>query len=251
MLGSFFGDTSSSSVAPKTKAGTLSSSEYSLPPVLEGFLKKPASSGRYQSSPSSSSVLLPPSSSSCEPLNPESRLSSGIQSVRRFFSFNSTPSDSYEPEIFRSLSRRQRLLYFFVSLLCASLLFSFSLIFIPLLATPSGMRKFVLMYVLGNVALLFSLAFAYGPCTYLKSLLTPQRLPSTIVYGFSLFMGLYGVLVWRSAFCAALALIIQVGLAFWNLRQFVYSGGQIISFFSKVSSVPIPGIREPSSTLPV
>nr|VZI20716.1 unnamed protein product [Spirometra erinaceieuropaei] len=251
MLGSFFGDTSSSSVAPNTKAGTISSSEYSLPPVLEGFLKKPASSGRYQSSISSSSVLLPSSSSSCEPLNPESRLSSGIQSVRRFFSFNSTPSDSYEPEIFRSLSRRQRLLYFFVSLLCASLLFSFSLIFIPLLATPSGMRKFVLMYVLGNVALLFSLAFAYGPCTYLKSLLTRQRFPSTVVYGFSLFMGLYGVLVWRSALCAALALIIQVGLAFWNLRQFVYSGGQIISFFGKVSSVPIPGMRESSSTLPV
>ncbi|VDM02657.1 unnamed protein product [Schistocephalus solidus] len=247
MLGSFFSDTPSSPAASKSKSGAVSSSDYSLPPILEGFLKKP-SVGRY---PSPSSSVLIPSSDSCDTPNSESRLSSGVQSVRRFFSFVPAPADSYEPEIFRSLSRRQRLFYFVASLLCASLLFSFSLIFIPLLATPSGMRKFVLMYVLGNVALLVSLAFAYGPCGYLKSLLTPQRFPSTAIYCFSLFMGLYGVLVWRSAACAALALITQVGLAFWNLRQFVYSGGKIFSFFSKVSSVPMPGIWESSSTLPV
>ncbi|VDN10062.1 unnamed protein product [Dibothriocephalus latus] len=245
MLGSYFGDTASSA-APKTKAGTLSSSEYSLPPILESFLTKP-SPGRYPSSSPSSSAVLIPSSDSGNPPNSESRLSS----VRRFFSFGPASADSYEPDIFRSLSRRQRLFYFIISLLCASLLFSFSLIFIPLLATPSGMRKFVLMYVLGNVALLFSLAFAYGPCTYIKSLLTPQRFPSTVVYGFSLFLGLYGVLVWRSAACAALALITQVGLAVWNLRQFLYSGGQMLSFFNKVSSIPIPGMRDSSSTLPV
>lgn len=213
---------------------------YALPSVLQSFLNKD-SSGK-------------PLASDRVPLitdTPDNQPTQNASSSTSFFSrplfMFSAPAEN-EPESFRGLSRSQRLLFFGISAFCASLFFSLALIFIPLLATPSGLRKFVFMYVLGNVALMFAFAFAYGPWTYIKGLVAKDRIVSNLVYFSSLFFGIYGVLWWRSTICALLAIIIQIGLGFWHLKQFVWSGTKLFSIFNKFSSF---GFGGSGSSLPV
>ncbi|KAH9285631.1 Protein transport protein SFT2 [Echinococcus granulosus] len=219
---------------------TPSSDYYVFPSVLQSFVNKDT---HFNTSSTSDSVPLITDSdgNSSQPPSTSSPFS-------RRFSMFSAPSDN-EPESFRGLSRGQRLLYFGISVFCTSLFFSFALIFIPLLATPSGLRKFVFMYVLSNVALMFAFAFAFGPWTYAKSLVTRDRLPSTLAYGGSLFLGIYGVVWWRSTFCALLAIVIQIGLGLWQLKQFIWGGAKAFSLFSIFSSLR-PG-RISGTNLPV
>ncbi|VDK34360.1 unnamed protein product [Taenia asiatica] len=205
-----------------------SSDYYVFPPVLQSFLKKDT----HSDAPCTSDGAPLITDSVSDPSQPSS--TSSLFS-RRLFMF-SAPADN-EPESFRGLSRGQRLLYFGISAFCASLFFSFALIFIPLLATPSGLRKFVFMYILGNVALMFAFAFAFGPWTYVKSLLARDRLPSTLTYAGSLFLGIYGVVWWRSTFCALLSIAIQIGLGLWQLKRFIFGGTKVLSFLSVFSSL--------------
>lgn len=218
---------------------TTSSDYYVFPPVLQSFLNKDTHSDA--SSTSDRAPLI--TDSDGDPPQP----SSTSFFSRRLFMF-SAPSDN-EPDSFRGLSRGQRFLYFGISAFCASLFFSFALIFIPLLATPSGLRKFVFMYILGNVALMFAFAFAFGPWTYVKSLVTRDRLPSTLTYAGSLFLGIYGVVWWRSTFCALLSIAIQIGLGLWQLKRFIFGGTKALSFLSMFSSLR-PG-RISGTNLPV
>ncbi|VDL20294.1 unnamed protein product [Hymenolepis diminuta] len=223
-----------------SKSSTTSYETYALPSVLQSFLNKD-SSGK---SVSSDRVPLITDTPENEP-SQQTTTSASIFS-RPLFMF-SAPSET-EPESFRGLSRSQRLLYFGISAFCTSLFFSLALVFIPLLATPSGLRKFVFMYILGNVALMFAFAFAYGPCSYIKGLVSKDRIASTLVYFSSLFLGIYGVLWWRSTLCALLAIVIQIGLGFWQLKQFIWGGTKLFSLFNKLSSLKPGGS---GSTLPV
>ncbi len=214
----------------KTPAPPSNQSDaYSFPPVLQSFLNSNSPSSKAGMS-SDRAPLITETDSTGDPT-----ATTSLFSRRSFFSF-STPADN-EPAAFRGLTRSQRLLYFGISAVCASLFFCLALIFIPLLATPSGMRKFVFMYLLGNVALVFALAFAYGPWAYAKSLMTREKLPANAVYFGSLFLGVYGVLWWRSTLCALLAVGIQIGLGIWQLKQFVWSGTKIFSFLNKASAL--------------
>ncbi|VDO06158.1 unnamed protein product [Rodentolepis nana] len=222
------------------KSATITDDTYSFPPVLKSFLNKDSSAKSVSSDRIPLITDIPP--------NEPSRQTTSSTSIfsRPYFMF-STPSNS-EPESFRGLSRSHRFLYFGISAFCASLFFSLALIFIPLLATPSGLRKFVFMYILGNIALMFAFAFAYGPWSYIKGLVTKDRIVSTLVYFSSLFLGIYGVFWWRSTLCALLAIGIQVGLGFWQLKQFIWGGTKVLSFMSKFSSLRPGGS---GSTLPV
>lgn len=213
---------------------------YTLPSVLQSFLNRDS-----EKTVSSDKVSLITDT----PENVLSRPSNSFSSIftRPLFTF-SAPVES-EPESFRGLSRSQRLLYFGISAFCGSLFFSLALIFIPLLATPSGLRKFVFMYILGNVAFMFAFAFAFGPWTYVKSLLTKDRLLSTFAYGVSLFLGIYGAIWWRSTICAFLAIAIQIGLGLCQLKQFIWGGAKLFSLFSKISSWRLGG--SVGSSLPV
>nr|CDS28677.1 SFT2 [Hymenolepis microstoma] len=221
------------------KPTTTTDDTYAFPPVLKSFLNKD-SSGK---SISSDRVPLITDISQNEP----SQQTTSTSIFSRPFIMFSAPSNT-EPGSFRGLSRSHRFLYFGISAFCASLFFSLALIFIPLLATPSGLRKFVFMYILGNIALMFAFAFAYGPWSYIKGLVTKDRIASTLVYFSSLFLGIYGVFWWRSTLCALLAIGIQVGLGFWQLKQFIWGGSKLLSFMNKFSSLRPGGS---GSTLPV
>ncbi|KAL5111249.1 hypothetical protein TcWFU_000805 [Taenia crassiceps] len=191
---------------------TTSSDYYVFPPVLQSFLNKDV-----HSDTPSTSDRAPLITDSDGDLSPPSSTSSLFS--RRLFMF-SAPSDN-EPESFRGLTR----------------------------ATPSGLRKFVLMYILGNVALMFAFAFAFGPWTYMKGLVTRDRLPYTLTYAGSLFLGIYGVVWWRSTFCALLSITIQIGLGLWQLKRFILGGTKALSFLSIFSSLR-PG-RISGTNLPV
>ncbi len=205
----------------------------SLPPILQSYLSK-ASSVDNQNEPL---------------IDIEAQEYAAPSLAQRLFSTNAPPAD--EPGCFSSLSRTQRMIYFGISILCASLMFSFALIFIPLIATPSGMRKFVLLYSFGNVALWAAFAFAFGPWNYMKSACcTREKAPITAAHVLSLFFGIFGVLIWHSAFCAVAAILVQAGLAFWQLKQVLFSGAKIFNVVRKTASMRFPGTRS-SNQLPL
>ncbi|VDD74761.1 unnamed protein product [Mesocestoides corti] len=220
---------------------STASSSYSLPPELQSFLTK-GSAPDNQSNLSKTPLIT-----ECEGNAPQPTTTPASIFSRRLFLFSA--ASEYEPETFRGLSRRQRLFYFGISVLCSSLFFSFALIFVPLLSTPAGLRKFVFMYILGNFTLLCAFAFAYGPWTFVKKLVTLDKLPSTLIYCGSLFFGIFGVLWWRSTMCAFLAVIIQIGLGVWQLKQFIWGGAKMLSLVNKMSSFRFG--RSSNSNLPI
>ncbi|CAH8544821.1 unnamed protein product, partial [Heterobilharzia americana] len=114
-----------------------------------------------------------------------------------------------DPSTFKGMSRYQRLMGFFLCLLAASLCLCLAMLFLPVIATPFGMRKYVLLHTLGSILLIGSFSFLWGPWNYVKSLFATERLPFIVSYLLSLCGGLYFVIVWHSAVFAALALVFR------------------------------------------
>ncbi|VDQ06384.1 unnamed protein product [Trichobilharzia regenti] len=129
-----------------------------------------------------------------------------------------------DPLMFKGLSRYQRLMGFLLCLLAASLCLCLAMLFLPMIATPFGMRKYVLLHTLGSILLVGSFSFLWGPWNHIKSLFSAERLPFTISYLLSLFAGLYAVIVWHSAVFAAIALVSQVCLIIWQIITTVPGG---------------------------
>ncbi|CAH8857814.1 unnamed protein product [Trichobilharzia szidati] len=126
--------------------------------------------------------------------------------------------------MFKGLSRYQRLMGFLLCLLAASLCLCLAMLFLPMIATPFGMRKYVLLHTLGSILLVGSFSFLWGPWNHIKGLFSVERLRFTISYLLSLFGGLYSVIVWHSAVFAAIALISQVCLIVWQIITTVPGG---------------------------
>ncbi|KAF5400622.1 Vesicle transport protein [Paragonimus heterotremus] len=149
------------------------------------------------------------------PPNDVATASLEIESQGRLASwFSQSDSDPLMP---KGLSRRQRIIGFIVCLLVASLCLCLAVVFLPLLTTPFGMRKYALLHSLGSLLMLASFSFLWGPWNYMKSLVTLDRLPFTVLFFLSLFVALYAVLVWKSAVLAALAITVQLCLIFWQI----------------------------------
>ncbi|TGZ74886.1 hypothetical protein CRM22_000694 [Opisthorchis felineus] len=135
-----------------------------------------------------------------------------------------TQSDT-DPLMPKAFSRRQRLLGFVLCLLAASFCLCLAMAFLPLIGTPFGIRKYVLLHTLGSILLIGSFSFLWGPWNHLKSMFSRERLAFTLSFLFSLFAGLYAVLVWHSALCAGLALLVQISLICWQIVDSI-PGGQ-------------------------
>ncbi|CAH8570251.1 unnamed protein product [Heterobilharzia americana] len=106
----------------------------------------------------------------------------------------------------------------------ASLCLCLAMLFLPVIATPFGMRKYVLLHTLGSILLIGSFSFLWGPWNYVKSLFATERLPFIVSYLLSLCGGLYFVIVWHSAVFAALALVFQICLIVWQIITTVPGG---------------------------
>ncbi|CAI2729779.1 unnamed protein product [Schistosoma spindalis] len=59
-----------------------------------------------------------------------------------------------DPLMLKGMSRQQRLMGFFLCLLSASLCLCLAMVFLPVIATPFGMRKYVLLHTLGSILLI-------------------------------------------------------------------------------------------------
>ncbi|KER18888.1 hypothetical protein T265_15767, partial [Opisthorchis viverrini] len=78
-----------------------------------------------------------------------------------------TQSDT-DPLMPKAFSRRQRLLGFVLCLLAASFCLCLAMAFLPLIGTPFGIRKYVLLHTVGSVLLIGSFSFLWGPWNHLK-----------------------------------------------------------------------------------
>ncbi|TNN13721.1 Protein transport protein [Schistosoma japonicum] len=153
-----------------------------------------------------------------------------------------------DPLMFKGMSRHQRLMGFFLCLLAASFCLCLAMLFLPVIATPFGMRKYVLLHTLGSVLLIGSFSFLWGPWNHIKSLFSIERLPFTLSYFVSLLGGLYAVIVWQSAVFSALALISQICLVVWQIVVSVPGGRTGLSALLRTSLWTVKGI---SKGLPV
>lgn len=190
-------------VLPDDKQETRTSAFVSLPEPLRGFLRD-ATSNNMQGSPAEVWTT-------CD-VEAHGRLSSW---------FSLAENDPLMP---KGLSRRQRLLGFSLCLLAASLCLCLAVVFLPVVMTPFGLRKYVLLHSVGSVLLIGSFSFLWGPWNHLKGLFKRERLLFTFSFLLSLFLGLYAVIAWQSAIFAAIALFMQISLVVWLIVTIIPGG---------------------------
>ena len=103
-------------------------------------------------------------------------------------------SDEPDPWL-PSLSRKQRLLAFVACITVSMICFTFSFLFLPVIMLKA--RKFSLLFSMGSLAALSSLAMLRGPAKFVAFMLARERAPNTIVYLLTLFGTLYCAMVLR------------------------------------------------------
>ncbi|XP_055521027.1 vesicle transport protein SFT2C [Leucoraja erinacea] len=107
-----------------------------------------------------------------------------------------------------SLSRRQRLVGFGLCLAAGLACFGLSALYAPFLLLRA--RKFALLFTMGSLFLLGSLALLRGPWNQLRLLASLDHLPFTAAYLGSLLGTLYAALALRSTPLTAVAASIQL-----------------------------------------
>lgn len=138
-----------------------------------------------------------------------------------------------EPSWF-NLSRWDRLLIFGICLLGAVACFVLCFFILPVLALKP--RKFAVLWSLGSLLFVISFGVLQGPLSYLRHLLSQQRLPFTVAYFGSIFATLFFSIGMRSTILTLLAVIIQVVAALWYTVSYFPMGQQSLRFASRVGA---------------
>ncbi|CAB3990095.1 transport SFT2-like [Paramuricea clavata] len=87
------------------------------------------------------------------------------------------------------LSKTQRIVGFFMSLLLGMFCFGMAAMLIPFIILKS--RKFVALYTMGSIFTLGSFSLLWGPYHHFKHLISVERLPFTVTYFGSMSATLY------------------------------------------------------------
>ncbi|MFH4973332.1 hypothetical protein AB6A40_000041 [Gnathostoma spinigerum] len=90
------------------------------------------------------------------------------------------------------MSRAQRIIAFFMSLIGALFCFGTAIMLLPVLVLSA--RKFAALNTLGSIMLILSFAFLWGPMAYFKHMISEQRRYVTIVYVGTVLATLYASL---------------------------------------------------------
>merc|ERR1712113_50230 len=110
---------------------------------------------------------------------------------------------------------------FFIGMMLISLSFSF----LPLL--PIAPQKFALLFAMGSISMLGSVAWLKGPSSFATIAMQREKLPFTLAYGLGLLGTFWATLVARSyLFTAIFAVMQALGLLYF-MASFV-PGGQAI-----------------------
>jgi hypothetical protein len=118
---------------------------------------------------------------------------------------------------------------FFVGMMLITL----SLSFLPLL--PVAPSKFALLFALGSLAVLGSVAWLKGPSSFVSAVTQRDKLPFTIAYGVGLVGTLWATIIAKSyVFTGVFAFIQVVGLLYF-MASFVPGGKTVLNFFGKLS----------------
>merc|ERR1712032_1232220 len=118
---------------------------------------------------------------------------------------------------------------FMVGMILISLSFSF----LPML--PIAPQKFALLFSLGSMTVLGSVAFLKGPRSFAGVVLQKDKLIFTGLYGVGLLGTLWATLIARSyLFTAIFALSQTTGLAYF-LASFVPGGRMVLNFFGRMT----------------
>ncbi|XP_072113463.1 vesicle transport protein SFT2C [Mobula birostris] len=145
-----------------------------------------------------------------------------------------------------SLSRRQRLMGFGLCLAMGLLCFGLSAMYAPFLLLRA--RKFALLFTLGSLSLLGSLALLRGPGNQLRLLASRDHLPFTAAYMGSLLATLYAALALQSTALTAVAATFQLVALTGYLLSSVpggaaglrFLGGLFTSLFKRTVSKSLP-----------
>ena len=84
--------------------------------------------------------------------------------------------------------------------------------------------KFVLLFTLGSICLLLSMAFLQGPATYMKKLFSHEKMVFTITYLVSIVFSLYATLIAGSTILTLIACAVEMISLSWFMCSSVPGG---------------------------
>jgi len=124
-----------------------------------------------------------------------------------------------------------KLLQFGGIFLFGMFLLSMSFSFLPLL--PVQPQKFALLFALGSITVLGSVAWLKGPSAFLWQIIQRDKLAFSVMYGIGLLGSLWATLIARSyIFTAVFGVMQAVGLLYF-LASFLPGGQAVLNFFGR------------------
>lgn len=158
---------------------------------------------------------------------------------------NSSWLKSAEKDFFcASLSKKHRIAGFLLCIVMGIFCFSLAFFYLPVLLVK--VRKFCLLYSLGNLFFFGSFSFLWGPCNHLRHLFSCERLPFTSVCFGSLFLTLYSALWIKSSSLTLLFAACQTVAIFWYTISYIPGSTSGFKLFVRMCR-----LRGPSSLIPV
>jgi len=112
------------------------------------------------------------------------------------------------------------------------MLVSLSLSFLPLL--PIQPQKFALLFSLGSMTMLGSVAFLKGPAAFLGAMAQRDKIPFSVAYGVGLLGSFWATLIARSYLFTAIFVFAQVVGLLYFLASFVPGGKALLNFFGRI-----------------
>mmetsp|Transcript_6796 Transcript_6796/g.11947 ORF Transcript_6796/g.11947 Transcript_6796/m.11947 type:complete len:278 (-) Transcript_6796:70-903(-) len=114
------------------------------------------------------------------------------------------------------------------------ILISMSFSFLPML--PIKPQKFALLFGLGSLTVLGSLAWLRGPAAFMETVMQRDKLPFSVAYAAGLLGTLWATLIARSyVFTAIFALLQTLGLLYF-LASFVPGGKAVLNFIGRMTT---------------
>ncbi|KAG5421209.1 SFT2 [Candida metapsilosis] len=141
----------------------------------------------------------------------------------------SSSNTSQEPSWF-TLSRFERLVGFGCCLAASILCFVLCFFMFPVLALRP--RKFGLLWTGGSVLFIFSFGILQGPHSYIRHLLSRDRIVFTTVFFTSILLTLYSSVVVKSSLLTIFTSIIEIlAVAYYTVSYFPF-GASTLTFFT-------------------
>lgn len=125
-----------------------------------------------------------------------------------------------------------KLLQFAGIFMLGMFLISLSFSFLPLL--PIQPQKFALLFALGSMTVLGSVAWLRGPMPFLSAMIQRDKLPFTISYAVGLAGTLWATLIARSYIYTAIFSIMQAMGLLYFLASYVPGGKTVLNFFGRL-----------------